>query len=108
MEQIEKRLSLYVSMHWEHLCREAVSGNKVSGVRWKEASRWWGAVSCGNSNIPMELDVLAESEDGTKLLVGECKWTNSENAKISSQLSVFRRNMCCVDNHISSLSGTKS
>lgn len=82
MEQIEKRFSLYVSMHWEHLCREAISGNKVSGVRWKEASRWWGAVSSGNSNIPMELDVLAMSEDGTKLLVGECKWTNSENAKI--------------------------
>lgn len=81
MEQIEKRLSLYVSMHWEHLCRESVSGNKVSGVRWKEASRWWGSVRSGNSNIPMELDVLAESEDGTKLLAGECKWTNPENAK---------------------------
>ena len=28
----------------------------------------------------MEFDVVAESSDGTALLVGECKWTNPEVA----------------------------
>ena len=82
LTEIESRFSRYVSMHWEHLCREAVSGNNVLGSRWKEASRWWGTVKDDNGVISMELDVLAESDDKRKLLVGECKWTSSEPAKI--------------------------
>jgi hypothetical protein len=47
---------------WEELCRDAVPrlGN------WSTASRWW------RGNEP-EWDVVAESIDRTKLLVGEVK-----------------------------------
>jgi hypothetical protein len=80
MEDIEKDLPSYVARHWEQLCREAVSGNKLYGYRWGEASRWWGTVP-GNekgSFQELEFDLIAESTDGKALLVGECKWTNPE------------------------------
>ncbi len=86
MEEIQEKKSKYVSMHWEYLCQEAVSGNKVLGHRWGEASRWWGNVpllqadSHGNKYRPIELDVVAESTDGKYLLIGECKWTEGEYA----------------------------
>ncbi len=82
MEEIDAAFPEYVARHWEHLCREAVSGNKIFGIRWKEAARWWGTVP-GNEKgkfYEMEFDVMAESTDGTALLVGECKWTNPEIA----------------------------
>lgn len=82
MEEIEAGFTGYVSRHWENLCREAVSGNKLYGYRWGEASRWWGTVSAGEKGkfYEMEFDVMAESTDGKALLVGECKWTNPEMA----------------------------
>lgn len=82
MEEIEAGFTGYVSQHWENLCREAVSGNRLYGHRWGEASRWWGTVPCeGKGKFrEMEFDVVAESNDGKALLVGECKWTNPEIA----------------------------
>jgi len=82
MEEIERNFNEYVSRHWEHLCREMVSGNKLYGHRWGEASRWWGAVAGKEKGIyqEMEFDVMAESTDRKALLVGECKWTNQEVA----------------------------
>lgn len=82
MEKIDAVSTGYVAGHWEHLCREAISGNKLFGYRWGEASRWWGAVSADEKGKfqEMEFDVMAESTDGQALLVGECKWTNPEIA----------------------------
>lgn len=80
IEQIESTFSDYVSRHWEHLCREAVSGNMIFGNRWNESSRWWGSVKVNEEYKPMEFDVIANSFDGKSLLVGECKWTNPEIA----------------------------
>lgn len=82
MEEIDSVFNGYVSIHWENLCREAVSGNKLYGRRWGEASRWWGTVASeGNKKFrEMEFDMVAESTDGKALLVGECKWTNPEIA----------------------------
>lgn len=80
IEQIESTFSDYVSRHWEHLCREAVSGNMIFGNRWDESSRWWGPVKVNGEYHPMEFDVIANSFDGKYLLVGECKWTNPEIA----------------------------
>lgn len=76
----------YVAKWWEHLCREAVSGNTLFGHLWKEASRWWGSIPTqqrqpdGKKYIEMEFDVITESTDRKALLVGECKWTNPEVA----------------------------
>lgn len=82
MEEIGAKFNGYVSDHWENLCRESVSGNKLYGYRWKEASRWWGAVPTAEKGKfqEMEFDVFTESTDGKAILVGECKWTNPEVA----------------------------
>lgn len=80
MEDIDAGFNEYVSRHWEHLCREAVSGNRLFDHRWEEASRWWGSVKSGNEIKSMEFDVIAESTDKEALLIGECKWTNPESA----------------------------
>lgn len=89
MEEIEADFSCYVSQHWENICRDAVSGNRLYGYRWCEASRWWGNVANSEKNTyqEMEFDVVAKSTDGKALLIGECKWTNPE---IASEL---HRNM---------------
>ena len=72
----------YVSMHWEKLCRDAVTGNMVNGIVYGKAKRWWGAV-LNEKKEPeqLEIDVMAESLDKKYLSVGECKWTNKENGK---------------------------
>ncbi len=82
MEIIDSSMNEYVAGHWENLCREAVSGNRLFGHRWGEASRWWGTVADKEKGTfrEMEFDVMAESTDGKALLIGECKWTNPEIA----------------------------
>lgn len=82
MEEIDSDFNGYVSRHWENLCREAVSGNRLNGHRWGEAARWWGSVPSDEKGkyAEMEFDVVAESTDGKALLIGECKWTNPEIA----------------------------
>ena len=82
LSDIEARMGEYVSRHWEHLCREAVSGNRLYGHHWREASRWWGTVKTPAELVDIELDVVAESADGKALLIGECKWTNPEVASV--------------------------
>ena len=74
---IEASLSAFVGARWEILCRHAVSGNMVDGTVWNVAGRWWGSVSRDKS---VELDVVAESLDKKKVLIGECKWTEGEYA----------------------------
>ena len=72
----------YVSMHWEKLCRDAVTGNMVNGIVYGKAKRWWGpAINEKKEPEQIEIDVMAESLDKKYLLVGECKWTNQENGK---------------------------
>ena len=74
--------SEYVSMHWEKLCRDAVTGNMVNGIVYGKAKRWWGPVLNERKEPEqIEIDVMAESLDKKYLLVGECKWTNQENGK---------------------------
>ena len=72
----------YVSMHWEKLCRDAVTGNMVNGIVYGKAKRWWGPVLNEDKKPEqIEIDVMAESLDKKYLLVGECKLTNNENGK---------------------------
>lgn len=81
-QAMNAHFSKYVSMRWEQLCRNAVTGNLINGVLYDKAKRWWGTV-LNEENKPeqIELDVLAESLDKKYLLVGECKWTVQENGK---------------------------
>lgn len=76
-DAIRAQFSRYVSAWWEKLCRQAVSGGVIGGDMYNLAGRWWSNVSRDEA---FELDVVAESMDGKKLMVGECKWTEGEDA----------------------------
>ena len=80
---IQSQFSGYVGDCWEHLCRQYVSGNIIDGIAYNIASRWWGKIFTEeNKNGEMvELDVVAESIDKKHILIGECKWTNKEDAQ---------------------------
>ena len=81
-QALAAHFSEYVSMHWEKLCRDAVTGNMVNGIVYGKAKRWWGPVLNEDKKPEqIEIDVMAESLDKKYLLVGECKWTNHENGK---------------------------
>ena len=81
-QALTAHFSEYVSMQWEKLCRNAVTGNLVNGVVYGKAKRWWGSVLNEDKKPEqVEFDVMAESLDKKYLLVGECKWTTQENGK---------------------------
>lgn len=81
-QALNAHFAKYVSMQWEKLCRNAVTGNLVNGVVYGKAKRWWGAVlNEGKEPVQVEFDVVAESLDKKYLLVGECKWTAQENSR---------------------------
>lgn len=75
---IDSSFSSYVSDMWEQLCRKAIPLMTIKGKTFSTAKRWWGNV---DRKKTIEIDVVAESDDGTSLLVGECKWTTGENAE---------------------------
>ena len=81
-QALTAHFSEYVSMQWEKLCRDAVTGNLVNGVVYGKAKRWWGSVLNEDKKPEqVEFDVMVESLDKKYLLVGECKWTTQENGK---------------------------
>ena len=77
LQHLSEIFSGYTSFWWEKLCRQAVSGAEMNGFIFGFARSWWGYVS---KSERIEIDVIAESTDGKALLVGECKWTESENS----------------------------
>ena len=66
----------YVSRAWEELCRNHISAYGMDGIIYQMASRWWGSYynEEKQQDLPVELDVVAESFDGKHLFIGECKW----------------------------------
>jgi uncharacterized protein len=56
---------------WEELARESVPVLDCFGRTWGPAGRWWGP---GLDRQPLEIDLVAESQVGDALLVGEVKW----------------------------------
>ena len=82
-QALTAHFSKYVSMQWEKLCRDAVTGNLVKGIVYGKAKRWWGSVLNEDKKPEqVEFDVMTESLDKRYLLVGECKWTAKENGKL--------------------------
>ena len=81
IEQVlNAHFSEFVSVQWEKLCRDAVTGNLVDGIVYGQAKRWWGSVLNEDKKPEqLEFDVIAESLDKKQLLVGECKWTTQED-----------------------------
>ena len=81
-QALNAHFSEFVSMQWEKLCRDAVTGNLVGGVIYGKAKRWWGSVLNEDKKPEqLEFDVIAESLDKKQLLVGECKWTTQEDGE---------------------------
>lgn len=82
MKVIQTQMSSFVGECWENLCRRFISGNIIDGIPYGRASRWWGKISTNENpgGEMVELDVVAESFDKKHILIGECKWTNTEDA----------------------------
>jgi AAA+ ATPase superfamily predicted ATPase len=60
-----------LAIAWEEICRQQVSQaafSALSGDSWVPAMRWW------KGNHP-EWDVVSQSADGSRLLLGEVKWS---------------------------------
>jgi hypothetical protein len=77
LSNLANKLPIHFSVCWKKLCRQAISGIEINGFSFGLARKWWGNVS---KNERIEIDLIAESTDGKALLVGECKWTENENA----------------------------
>ncbi len=82
---IQKSLPQHEAAIWEGLVRQAVPRISVADTEWRTAARWWGP---GSDRKPMEIDVLAESDDGRSLLVGEVKRsaTHAELRRLKTEL----------------------
>lgn len=78
----EREFPGQIGYWWEHLCREAISGNTLDGILYSEARRWWGKVKIDDEWTDVELDIVAESLDHKTLLIGECKWSSGENGRL--------------------------
>ncbi len=76
MAKVSRQLPLHVSLIWEELARASVPSCPIGGHRWGAARRWWGA---GKDGTPMELDAVAESQDGKAVLIGEAKWSAADS-----------------------------
>lgn len=76
----------HVAGVWEDLARASVARLQTFGHHWRPASRWWGT---GLDRQPMEIDVVAESDDESSLLLGEAGWSRPGDA--ASRLTALRR-----------------
>jgi hypothetical protein len=71
IQQWEAAFSLHCGDIWEELARLSVPRLKIGGIQWKEAYRWWGKKA---DQTLAEVDIVANSIDGKRLLIGEAKW----------------------------------
>jgi hypothetical protein len=83
---VERDFPLHVSGIFEDLVRRSVPRARYFDQTWGPAASWWGP---GRDRSPMELDVVAESTDRRRLLVGEVKW--SERLVSPRELAELRR-----------------
>ncbi len=68
---IEGSLPGFVSLTWERLCVLAIAYDAVA-KDFYDCDRWWGKNVQGKF---MEIDLVAQTPDKSRLLVGECKWS---------------------------------
>ena len=51
---------------------------RIAGETWGPPSRWWGT---GVDRRPLEVDLVAESAGGDRLLVDEVKWASPRDGR---------------------------
>jgi hypothetical protein len=76
--RIHETFAHHVGTVWEELARASVAQITAFGHRWQPASRWWGT---GLDRRPMEIDVVAESDDRRALLLGEAEWSREPDLR---------------------------
>lgn len=76
LRDVGATFSHHVGSVWEDLVRESVAARDYFGIEWTPAARWWGG---GADRSAMEFDVVAASEDGRNMLVGEAKWSSTKD-----------------------------
>ena len=69
-KEVEAALPVFLGHVWETLARQSVPTLELADHRWRPAAPWWGT---GTDKQPLEIDIVAESEDRTALLVAEAK-----------------------------------
>jgi AAA+ ATPase superfamily predicted ATPase len=101
-EMLDTHFTEFVGLQWERMCRNFVTGNEIAGMLYGPARRWWGSVMDeGKTPVQIELDVVAESIDHRYLLVGECKWTEAEDAeRLTAQLLRKARLLPFTEGHV--------
>lgn len=81
---ITTSLGPHVGTVWEDLARASVASLPAFGHQWRPGARWWGP---GLDRQPMEIDVVAESEDRKAVLLGEARWaTQDTSASLAADL----------------------
>ena len=89
--RIAERFSHHVGEIWEDLARTSAPRLDLFGKSWGPASRWWGP---GLDHRPMEIDLIAESDDADSLLLGEVKWTAAQDPeRLIAELERKARNL---------------
>ena len=72
----DRAYQVYLGGVWERLVRTTLVDRGLPDTTeiWRNCRRWWGN---GINREPLEIDVVAESADGSTLLVGEAKLTQT-------------------------------
>lgn len=71
LEQVQEVFPHHGGGVWEDLARRSIPFCRIADTEWSVAARWWGQ---DMQRQQVEVDVVAESVDGTSILIGEVKW----------------------------------
>jgi len=72
-------MSEYLGQIFEEICRQylrRLNQKRELPFVAKSFGRWWGKDKAGN---PQDIDVVVDSLNGKKLILGECKWRDNIN-----------------------------
>lgn len=99
-DNIEQKLKQFVSKKFEELCRDSLRGH------YEKVGTWWYKEN--------EIDLVGLDEANTKILLGECKWSENKvgietlkNSEKTAQLVDWNKNSRKVSYALFSKSGFK-
>lgn len=96
--RLRTTLPNFIAAPWEQLCASSVATAPPYMDEFRQPARWWGT---GTARKPMEIDLVSESHDGKRLLVGECKWSDVTNAaQLREQLIAKAKQLPFYNEHI--------
>jgi uncharacterized protein len=82
LQLIRGQLPEVFAAAWEKLCRLSVPGLEIGGVEWGPARRYWHGQGS-------EWNVVAQSIDGSTMLLGEVKWTTNKSHRFMVQTAAL-------------------